>query len=90
MVFFRRIVNPEGLPMTQENLEMLVDELGLVSVICLLATICHDKAQTQLRLRGQSAYAYTAWKNNAFLLRQLMTKLRPTGNHDLDVDPTGD
>ena len=76
--------------MTHDELEALVDELGLVSVVSLLATICHDKAQQTLRLRGKGANVYTAWNNNAFLLRQLITRLRPTGSYDSDVDLTPD
>ena len=74
--------------MTHDELEALVDELGLVSVVSLLATICHDKAQQTLRLKGKDATLYTAWNKNAFLLRQLMTRLRPTASNDPDVDPT--
>jgi hypothetical protein len=40
---------------TQDELEALVDELGLVSVVSLLATICHDKAQQTLMLKGKGA-----------------------------------
>lgn len=90
MIPFRVIVNPEGLLMTQDQLEALVDELGLVSVVSLLATICHDKAQEILRLKGRGANLYTAWNANAFLLRQLMIRLRPTVSYDPDVDPTAD
>ncbi len=76
--------------MTQDELEALVDELGLVSVVSLLATICHDKAQQTLRLKGKGATLYTAWNSNAFLLRQLMTRLRATANYDPELDPSGD
>jgi len=76
--------------MTHDELEALVDELGLVSVVSLLATICHDKAQQTLRLRGKGANLYMAWNKNAFLLRQLMTRLRSTASCDPDVDPTSD
>ncbi len=76
--------------MTHDELEALVDELGLVSVVSLLATICHDKAQQTLRLRGKGANLYTAWNKNAFLLRQLMTRLQSTGSYDPEADPTGD
>lgn len=76
--------------MTQDELMELVDELGLVSVISLLATCCRDKAELYLRQRGRGSNQYTAWNSNAFLLRQLMTKLRPTGNYDSDIDPTAD
>lgn len=76
--------------MTHDELEALVDELGLVSVVSLLATICHDKAQQTLRLKGKGATLYTAWSKNAFLLRQLMTRLRSTASYDPDVDPTSD
>ncbi|MGB7440623.1 MAG: hypothetical protein WA919_06115 [Coleofasciculaceae cyanobacterium] len=76
--------------MTQDELEALVDELGLVSVVSLLATICHDKAQQTLRLRGKGASLYTAWNSNAYLLRQLMTRLRPTANYDPKLDTTSD
>jgi hypothetical protein len=75
---------------TQDELEALVDELGLVSVVSLLATICHDKAQQTLRLKGKGATLYMAWNKNAFLFRQLMTRLQPTGSYDLDVDPTSE
>lgn len=76
--------------MTHDELEALVDELGLVSVVSLLATICHDKAQQTLRLKGKDATLYTAWNKNAFLLRQLMTRLQSTGGYDPEADPTGD
>jgi hypothetical protein len=76
--------------MNQDELEALVNELGLVSVVSLLATICHDKAQQTMIHRGRGDNLYTAWNKNAYLLRQLMTKLRPTANYDLDADPTGD
>ncbi|GET40028.1 hypothetical protein [Microseira wollei] len=72
--------------MTQDQLEALVDELGLVSVVSLLATICHDKAQQILRLKGKGATLYTAWNANAFLLRQLMIRLQPTATHEPGVD----
>ena len=72
--------------MTQDQLEALVDELGLVSVVSLLATICHDKAQQILRLKGKGATLYTAWNANAFLLRQLMIRLQPTIIHKPGVD----
>jgi S-formylglutathione hydrolase FrmB len=75
---------------TQDELEALVDELGLVSVVSLLATVCHDKAQHILRLRGKGASLYTAWNSNAFMLRQLMTRLRPTDSYDPEIDPYGD
>ena len=76
--------------MTHDELEALVDELGFVSVVSLLATICHDKAQQTLRLKGKDATLYTAWNSNAFLLRQLMTRLRPTANYDPSVNPASD
>ncbi|MGQ4646976.1 hypothetical protein [Lyngbya aestuarii] len=76
--------------MTQDELEALVDELGLVSVVSLLATICHDKAQQTLRLEGKGATLYTAWNKNAFLLRRLMTQLRPTYRYDPSLNPYGD
>lgn len=90
MVSFRGIVNPGDLPVTQDELEALVDELGLVSVVSLLATVCHDKAQHILRLRGKGASLYTAWNSNAFMLRQLMTRLRPTDSYDPEIEPYGD
>jgi hypothetical protein len=74
---------------TQDELEALVDELGLVSVVSLLATICHNKAKQTLCLKGQGANPYTAWNSNGFLLKQLMTRLRPTCSYDPDVDPHG-
>jgi hypothetical protein len=55
--------------MTHDELEALVDELGLVSVVSLLATICHDKAQEIFQRQGRGATLYTAWNSNAFLLR---------------------
>lgn len=76
--------------MTQDQLEALVDELGLVSVVSLLATICHDKAQEILRLKGRGANLYTAWNTNAFLLRQLMIRLQPTLTHEPGVEATTD
>jgi S-formylglutathione hydrolase FrmB len=90
VVSFRGIVNPGDLPVTQDELEALVDELGLVSVVSLLATVCHDKAQHILRLRGKGASLYTAWNSNAFMLRQLMTRLRPTDSYDPEIEPYGD
>jgi hypothetical protein len=90
MVFFRRIVNPGDLLVTHDELQALVDELGLVSVVSLLATICHDKAQQTLMLTGKGANLYTAWNKNAFLFRQLMTRLQPTGSYDPELDPTGE
>lgn len=72
--------------MTQNELEALVDELGLVAVVSLLATICHNKAQQTLCLEGQGATPYTAWNSNGFLLKQLMTKLRPIGSCDRDLN----
>jgi hypothetical protein len=86
----QEIVNPGDLLMTHDELEALVDELGLVSVVSLLATICHDKAQQTLRLKGKGATLYIAWNKNAFLLRQLMTRLRPTANYDPELNPSGD
>jgi hypothetical protein len=79
-----------ALMMTQDQLEALVDELGLVSVVSLLATICHDKAQQILRLKGKGATLYTAWKANAFLLRQLMIRLQPTVTREPGLDATTD
>lgn len=76
--------------MTQDELEALVDELGLVSVVSLLATICHDKAQQTMRLKGKGANLYTAWNKNAFLLRQLMTRLRPTASYDPEAEPVSE
>lgn len=76
--------------MTQDDLMELIDELGLVSVVSLLATCCRDKAELYLRQRGRGSNQYTAWNNNAFLLRQLMTKLQPTSNYDPDANPTSD
>lgn len=76
--------------MPQDDLMELIDELGLISVVSLLATCCRDKAEIYLRQKGKGSTQYTAWNSNAFLLRQLMTKLRPTGNHDLEVNPTGE
>ena len=61
--------------MTQDELEALVDELGLVSVVSLLANICHNKARQTLCRKGQGASPYTAWNSNGFLLKQLMTRL---------------
>jgi hypothetical protein len=75
--------------MTQDELEALVDELGLVSVVSLLATICHNKAKQTLCLKGQGANPYTAWNSNGFLLKQLMTRLRPIGNCDRNVNLNG-
>ncbi|MEG4803949.1 hypothetical protein QUB63_07380 [Microcoleus sp. ARI1-B5] len=72
--------------MTQDKLEALVDELGLVAVVSLLATICHNKARETLCLKGQGATTYTAWNSNGFLLKQLMTRLRPIGSGDRDVN----
>lgn len=76
--------------MTQDELMEMIDELGLVSVVSLLATCCRDKAELYLRQRGRGSNQYTAWNSNAFLLRQLMSKLHPTGNYDPEADPTGD
>lgn len=76
--------------MNQDELMELIDEIGLVSVISLLATCCRDKAEIYLNQRGRGSNQYTAWNSNAFLLRQLMTKLHPTGNYDPDANPTGD
>jgi hypothetical protein len=76
--------------MNQDELEALVNELGLISVVSLLATICHDKAQQTLMHRGRGDNLYTAWNKNVFLLRQLMTKLQPTANYDTDANPAGD
>jgi hypothetical protein len=73
--------------MTQDELEALVDELGLVSVVSLLANICHHKARQTLLLKGQGANPYTAWNSNGFLLKQLMTRLRPIGSYDRNVNP---
>ncbi|MEG4960411.1 MULTISPECIES: hypothetical protein [unclassified Microcoleus] len=75
--------------MTQDELEALVDELGLVSVVSLLANIGHNKARQTLLLKGKGANPYTAWNCNGFLLRQLMTRLRPTGSYDPDLDLKG-
>lgn len=80
------IVNPGGVLVTQDQLEALVDELGLVSVVSLLANICHNKARQTLCLKGQGATPYTAWNSNGFLLKQLMTRLRPIGSYDRDLD----
>ena len=71
--------------MTQDELEALVDELGLVSVVSLLANICHNKARQTLWLKGQGATPYTAWNSNGFLLKQLMTHW-PIGSYDRDLD----
>lgn len=76
--------------MNQDELEALVNELGLVSVVSLLATICHDKAQQTMMHKGRGDNLYTAWNKNAFMLRQLMTRLLPTASYDPDADPTGD
>ncbi len=46
--------------MTQDELMELIDELGLVSVVSLLATCCRDKAELYLRLRGRGSNQYTA------------------------------
>ena len=89
MLLFREIVNPGGLLVTQDELEALVDELGLVSVVSLLANICHNKARQTLCLKGQGANPYTAWNSNGFLLKQVMTRLRPTCSYDPDVGPHG-
>lgn len=89
MLSFREIVNPGGVLVTQNELEALVDELGLVAVISLLATICHNKARQTLSLKGQGASPYTAWNSNGFLLKQLMTRLRPIGSCDRDVNLNG-
>lgn len=89
MVYFREIVNSGGVLVTQHELEALVDELGLVAVVSLLATICHNKARQTLSLKGQGASPYTAWNSNGFLLKQLMTRLRPTCSYDPDLDPHG-
>ena len=86
MVYFRDIVNSGGVLVTQHELEALVDELGLVAVVSLLATICHNKARQTLSLKGQGASPYTAWNSNGFLLKQLMTRLRPIGICDRDVN----
>lgn len=76
--------------MNQDELEALVNELGLISVVSLLSTICHDKAQQTMMRRGRGDNLYTAWNKNAFLLRQLMTKLQPTANYKTDANPTGE
>jgi hypothetical protein len=83
------IVNPGGVLVTQDELEALVDELGLVAVVSLLATICHNKAKQTLYLKGQGANPYTAWNSNGFLLKQLMTRLRPIGSFDRNVNLNG-
>ncbi|MEG4502994.1 hypothetical protein QUA81_06615 [Microcoleus sp. F6_B4] len=72
--------------MTQDELEALVDELGLVSVVSLLANIWHNKGRQTLCLKGQGANPYTAWNSNGFLLKQLMTRLRPINSYDRDLD----
>jgi hypothetical protein len=89
MLLFREIVNPGGVLVTQDELEALVDELGLVSVVSLLANICHNKARQTLCLKGQGANPYTAWNSNGFLLKQVMTRLRPTFSYDPHIDPHG-
>jgi hypothetical protein len=76
--------------MTQDDLMELIDELGLVSVVSLLQTCCRDKAELYLRQRGRGSNQYTDWNSNALLLRQLMTKLQPTGSYDPDINPTSD
>ena len=45
--------------MTQDDLMELIDELGLVSVVSLLATCCRDKAELYLRQRGRGSNQYT-------------------------------
>jgi hypothetical protein len=73
--------------MTQDDLMELIDELGLVSVVSLLATCCRDKAELYLRQRGRGSNQYTAWNSNAFLLRQMMTKLQPRAIMTLTPTP---
>ncbi len=81
----------DAIASTQQYLLIFItDELGLVSVFSLLENICHEKAQQTLRLWVKGATLYTAWNKNAFLLRQLMTRLRPTLSYDPDVDPTSE
>lgn len=86
---YSRNSQPWRCAVNQEELEALVDELGLVSVVSLLANICHNKARQTLLLKGQGANSYTAWNSNGFLLKQVMTRLRPTCSYDPDIDPHG-
>jgi hypothetical protein len=61
--------------MNKNELEQMVDELGLKAVMSLLATICLEKAQRVKATQGYNSAPSKAWLNDSAKLRAVMVRL---------------
>jgi hypothetical protein len=61
--------------MNKDDLEQIVDELGLKAVVSLLATICLEKGQKARTTQGYNSVLSKAWLNDSAKLRAAMIRL---------------
>ena len=61
--------------MNKDDLEQLMDELGLKAVVSLLASICLEKAQKAKISQGYNSAPSKAWLNDSARLRAVMVRL---------------
>lgn len=61
--------------MNKDNLEQMVDELGLKAVASLLAMICLEKGETARTSQGYNSALCKAWLNDSAKLRAVMVRL---------------
>jgi hypothetical protein len=64
-----------GIKMNKDDLEQMVDELGIKAVASLLATICLEKAERARTTQGYNSAPSKAWLNDSAKLRALMVRL---------------
>lgn len=61
--------------MNKDDLEQMMDELGLKAVVSLLASICLEKAQKAKTTQGYNSVPSKAWLNDSAKLRAVMVRL---------------
>jgi hypothetical protein len=61
--------------MNKDDLEQMVDELGLKAVLSLLATICLEKAERSRTIQGYNSAPSKAWLNDSTKLRTVIVRL---------------
>lgn len=61
--------------MNKDDLEQMIEELGLKAVVSLLATICLERAQNAKTTQGYNSVPSKAWLNDSAKLRAVMVRL---------------
>lgn len=61
--------------MNKDDLEQMVDELGMKAVVSLLASISLEKAEIARTTQGYNSVPSKAWLNDSAKLRAVMVRL---------------